>query len=87
MTVKPVSIGPDELAVETVSVLEEGRRRNCWWWMPPAGWFGALHMHDLLRAKLVFRNFSYGPTDDSPPHRCRAHARRCAGSFVTWTAC
>lgn len=53
MTVKPVSIGPDELAVEAVSVLEEGRKTQLLVVDAAGRLVGALHMHDLLRAKVV----------------------------------
>ena len=52
MTVKPVSIGPDELAVEAVSVLE-GRKTQLLVVDAAGRLVGALHMHDLLRAKVV----------------------------------
>ena len=52
MTVKPVSIGPDELASEAVSVLEQGRKTQLVV-DAPADWINALHMRDLLRAKVV----------------------------------
>jgi len=53
MTVKPVSIGPDELAVEAVSVLEQGRKTQLLVVDAAGKLVGALHMHDLLRAKVV----------------------------------
>ncbi len=52
MTVNPVTIGPDELAVEAVSLLESKRKTQLL--VVKAGRLvGALHMHDLLRAKVV----------------------------------
>ncbi len=53
MTTQPVSIGPDELAVEAVSVLEEGRKTQLLVVDAAGRLVGALHMHDLLRAKVV----------------------------------
>ena len=52
MTVNPITIGPDELAVEAVGVLESKRKTQ----LPvvkSGRLVGALHMHDLLRAKVV----------------------------------
>lgn len=52
MTVNPVTISPDELAVEAVSLLESKRKTQLL--VVKAGRLvGALHMHDLLRAKVV----------------------------------
>ena len=52
MTVNPVTISPDELAVESVSLLESKRKTQLL--VVKAGRLvGALHMHDLLRAKVV----------------------------------
>ncbi len=52
MTVNPITIGPDELAVEAVSLLELKRKTQLL--VVNAGRLvGALHMHDLLRAKVV----------------------------------
>ncbi len=53
MTRTPVSIGPDELAVEAVSLLEEKRKTQLVVLTPDGVVVGALHMHDLLRAKVV----------------------------------
>ncbi len=52
MTANPITIGPDELAVEAVSLLESKRKTQLL--IVKAGKLvGALHMHDLLRAKVV----------------------------------
>ncbi len=52
MTVNPVTINPDELAVEAVGLLESKRKTQLL--VVKAGRLvGALHMHDLLRAKVV----------------------------------
>ena len=52
MTVNPVTINPDELAVEAVGLLESKRKTQLL--VVKAGQLvGALHMHDLLRAKVV----------------------------------
>ncbi len=52
MTVNPVTINPDELAVEAVGLLELKRKTQLL--VVKAGKLvGALHMHDLLRAKVV----------------------------------
>ncbi|TAG79052.1 MAG: KpsF/GutQ family sugar-phosphate isomerase [Betaproteobacteria bacterium] len=53
MTRTPVSIGPDELAVDAVSLLEEKRKTQLVVLTPDRVVVGALHMHDLLRAKVV----------------------------------
>ena len=52
MTVNPITINPDELAVEAVSLLESKRKTQLL--VVKSGQLvGALHMHDLLRAKVV----------------------------------
>ena len=52
MTINPTTINPDELAVEAVSLLELKRKTQLL--VVKAGQLvGALHMHDLLRAKVV----------------------------------
>ena len=52
MTKNPITIHPDELAVEAVSLLESERKTQLL--VVKAGQLvGALHMHDLLRAKVV----------------------------------
>jgi arabinose-5-phosphate isomerase len=52
MTVNPITISPDELAVEAVGLLESKRKTQLL--VVKAGRLvGALHMHDLLRAKVV----------------------------------
>ena len=52
MTISPITINPDELAVEAVSLLESKRKTQLL--VVKAGQLvGALHMHDLLRAKVV----------------------------------
>jgi arabinose-5-phosphate isomerase len=53
MTRSPVTIGPDELAVEAVSLLEEKRKTQLAVVNEKREVVGALHMHDLLRAKVV----------------------------------
>jgi arabinose-5-phosphate isomerase len=53
MTKSPVTIGPDELAVEAVSLLEEKRKTQLAIVNEKREVVGALHMHDLLRAKVV----------------------------------
>jgi arabinose-5-phosphate isomerase len=53
MTRSPVTIGPDELAVEAVSLLEEKRKTQLVIVNEKREVVGALHMHDLLRAKVV----------------------------------
>jgi arabinose-5-phosphate isomerase len=53
MTRNPVTIGPDELAVEAVSLLEEKRKTQLAVVNEKREVVGALHMHDLLRAKVV----------------------------------
>ena len=52
MTINPITIDPDELAVEAVSRLESKRKTQLL--VVKVGQLvGALHMHDLLRAKVV----------------------------------
>jgi arabinose-5-phosphate isomerase len=53
MTRNPVTIGPNELAVEAVSLLEETRKTQLAVVNEKREVVGALHMHDLLRAKVV----------------------------------
>jgi arabinose-5-phosphate isomerase len=53
MTANPVTIGADELAVEAVSLLEDKRKTQLLVVDAAGGLVGALHMHDLLRAKVV----------------------------------
>jgi arabinose-5-phosphate isomerase len=53
MTVSPVTIGADELAVEAVSLLEEKRKTQLVVVNDKREVLGAIHMHDLLRAKVV----------------------------------
>lgn len=53
MTVQPVTIAPDELAVEAVSLLESQRKTQLLVVNADGKLVGALHMHDLLRAKVV----------------------------------
>jgi arabinose-5-phosphate isomerase len=53
MTASPVTIGPDELAVEAVSLLESQRKTQLLVVNSDRKLVGALHMHDLLRAKVV----------------------------------
>ncbi len=53
MTRTPVTIGPDELAVEAVSLLENTRKQQLIVINERREVLGALQMHDLLRAKVV----------------------------------
>jgi arabinose-5-phosphate isomerase len=53
MTKSPVTIGADELAVEAVSLLEETRKTQLVVVNAKREVVGAIHMHDLLRAKVV----------------------------------
>ncbi|MGL4232738.1 MAG: KpsF/GutQ family sugar-phosphate isomerase [Casimicrobium sp.] len=53
MTKSPVTIGADELAVEAVSLLEEKRKTQLVVINETREVVGAIHMHDLLRAKVV----------------------------------
>lgn len=53
MTKNPVVIGADELAVEAVLRLEESRKTQLVVVNAKREVVGALHMHDLLRAKVV----------------------------------
>ncbi len=53
MTARPVTIAPDELAVEAVSLLESQRKTQLLVVSAEGKLVGALHMHDLLRAKVV----------------------------------
>ena len=52
MTLRPITIDPDELAVEAVSLLELERKTQLLV-VKADRLVGALHMHDLLRAKVV----------------------------------
>jgi arabinose-5-phosphate isomerase len=53
MTISPVTIGADELAVEAVSLLEDKRKTQLVVVNAKNEVLGAIHMHDLLRAKVV----------------------------------
>ncbi len=53
MTKTPITIGADELAVEAVSLLEEKRKTQLVVVNEKREVVGAIHMHDLLRAKVV----------------------------------
>jgi len=53
MTRTPVTIGPNEMAVEAVSLLETQRKTQLLVVDVNGQLVGALHMHDLLRAKVV----------------------------------
>ena len=53
MTVHPVTIGPDELAVDAVGLLETGRKQQLLVLDAEKRVVGALNMFDLLRAKVV----------------------------------
>ncbi len=52
MTVSPITINPDELAVTAVGLLESKRKTQLLV-VKTGQLVGALHMHDLLRAKVV----------------------------------
>ena len=52
MTANPITINPDVLAVEAVSLLESKRKTQLLV-VKNGQLVGALHMHDLLRAKVV----------------------------------
>jgi arabinose-5-phosphate isomerase len=53
MTIKPTVIGPDALAVEAVKLMEDGRRTQLLVVSDEGKLIGALHLHDLLIAKVV----------------------------------
>ena len=53
MTAHPVTIGPDELAVDAVGLLETGRKQQLLVLDASKRLVGALNMFDLLRAKVV----------------------------------
>ena len=53
MTTHPVSIGPDALAVDAVSLLETERKQQLLVLSADRRLVGALNMFDLLRAKVV----------------------------------
>lgn len=53
MTIKPTVIGPDALAVEAVKLMEDGRRTQLLVVSDEGKLVGALHLHDLLIAKVV----------------------------------
>ena len=53
MTRTPVTIAPSEMAVEAVSLLETQRKTQLLVVDVNGQLVGALHMHDLLRAKVV----------------------------------
>ncbi len=53
MTAHPVTIGPDELAVDAVGLLETGRKQQLLVLDTDKRLVGALNMFDLLRAKVV----------------------------------
>jgi arabinose-5-phosphate isomerase len=53
MTVKPVTIGPDALAVAAVSLLEAERKQQLLVLSGDGQLLGALNMFDLLQAKVV----------------------------------
>jgi arabinose-5-phosphate isomerase len=53
MTLRPVSIGPDALAVDAVSLLEIERKQQLLVLSADRRLVGALNMFDLLRAKVV----------------------------------
>jgi FOG: CBS domain len=53
MTRTPVTIGPDELAVEAVRLMETERKNFLLVIDAEARLIGALNMHDLLVAKVV----------------------------------
>jgi arabinose-5-phosphate isomerase len=53
MTTNPIIIGPDALAVEAVKLMEDGRRTQLLVVSDEGKLMGALHLHDLLIAKVV----------------------------------
>jgi arabinose-5-phosphate isomerase len=53
MTIKPTVIGPYALAVEAVKLMEDGRRTQLLVVSDDGKLIGALHLHDLLIAKVV----------------------------------
>ena len=53
MTAHPVTIGPDELAVDAVGLLETERKQQLLVLDANKRLVGALNMFDLLRAKVV----------------------------------
>ncbi len=53
MTVSPVTIAPDALAVEAVRIMEERKIGQILVVGPAGALLGALHFHDLLVAKVV----------------------------------
>ena len=53
MTANPVTIGPDELAVDAVGLLESGRKQQLLVLNADKRLVGALNMFDLLQAKVV----------------------------------
>ena len=53
MTRRPRSIGPDELAAEAADVMERGRVSQLLVLDAAGTLMGALHMHDLMRAKVI----------------------------------
>ena len=53
MHLNPRSIGPDQLAVDAVAVMEEFRINQMLVVDPDGTLVGALHIHDLTRAKVI----------------------------------
>ena len=53
MTPAPLTIGPDELAVEAVAVMEQRRINQLLVTDKTGRLIGALNMHDLFEAKVV----------------------------------
>ena len=53
MSHKPYSIGPDALAVEAAALMDENRKNLLLVRDPSGALIGALHMHDLLAAKVL----------------------------------
>ncbi|QEI08538.1 KpsF/GutQ family sugar-phosphate isomerase [Pigmentiphaga aceris] len=53
MSHKPYAIGPDALAVEAAALMDENRKNLLLVRDPSGALIGALHMHDLLAAKVL----------------------------------
>jgi arabinose-5-phosphate isomerase len=53
MHANPRTIGPDQLAVEAVEIMEQHRINQLLVADPAGKLVGALHIHDLTRAKVI----------------------------------
>jgi len=54
MTRSPRTVGPDELAIDCVEIMESAPKKTQLLVVDNAGALvGALHLHDLFRAKVV----------------------------------